>query len=59
MSALSDNPGTVLHQNRETPIRLPDQDFTAFFTDEGGYVCRSTAQTTHNMLQDRRIYGKS
>ena len=58
VAALSDNPGTVIHQNRETPIRLPDQDFTAFFTEEGSYISQASKGVTQNMLQDSRIYGK-
>ena len=58
VQALSDNPGTVLHQDRENPLRTADQDFSFFFTENGGLVCRATKPATQNMLQDRRIYGK-
>lgn len=58
ISALSDNPGTVLHQDRESPLRTPDQRFDFFFTSEGGLVCRESQSVTQQMFQDRRIYGK-
>ena len=56
--ALSDNPGTVIHQNREVPIRLPDQDYTTFFDDAGGIVCQASKPVTQQYFQDRRIYGE-
>ena len=49
----------MVHQDRENPIRTADQDFSFFFTENGGLVCRASKPTTQNMLQDRRIYGEN
>ena len=59
ITALSDNPATVIHQDQESPLRTSDQKFDFFFTEEGGLVCRELKSVTHQMLQDRRIYGKN
>ena len=58
ITALSDNPGSVLHQDRETPLRTDDQEYDVFFTDSGGLVCRASKGETEELLKDPRIYGK-
>ena len=58
VSALSDNPGNMIHQDRETPLRVSDQAYDAFFGESGGLVVRESKAVTIELFKDARIYGK-
>ena len=55
---LSNDPATIIHQDRINPLRTPEFDFRCFYTTTGGLIRRENRGVTQSLFEDPRIYGK-